>query len=183
MASAKRDHLIDTALDLFYQGGFHAVGIDRVIAQAGIARMTLYNHFKSKDELILATLQRRDEKFLSWFVAAIERLSSPAENQLLTVFDVLDEWFAAEGYAGCMFINAAAEYSDPKNPINVATRKHKQLVLEHVQEIARGSGVVDPDDVADGIVLLMEGAITTSFVCGDRHAAIKAKRAARKLIG
>ena len=72
MALSRRDHLVETALALFMRDGFHATGIDRILSHAGVAKMTLYNHFKSKEELILAALRLRDERFLVWFPAAVE---------------------------------------------------------------------------------------------------------------
>jgi len=103
MASGKRDHLVDTALELFYKDGLHATGVDKILEEAGVARMTLYNHFKSKDELILATLRRRDEKFRNWFMRAVERLGKTPRGRLLAIFDALEEWFSGKDYCGCMY--------------------------------------------------------------------------------
>ena len=89
MAVSRRDHLVDTALEMFCRDGFHATGIDKILAHAGVAKMTLYNHFRSKDELILAALRRRDEKFRNWFMRAVERLGKTPRNRLLAIFDAL----------------------------------------------------------------------------------------------
>ncbi|MBT3305589.1 MAG: TetR/AcrR family transcriptional regulator [Alphaproteobacteria bacterium] len=182
MASAKREHLVDTALDLFYQGGFHATGVDEIIEKAGVARMTLYNHFKSKDELILATLRKRDKKFRNWFMRTVERLGKAPEGRLLAIFDTLEEWFTGKEYSGCMFINASAEFANPKDPIKMAASEHKNLVLKYVSELAMAAGALRPGELADGIMLLMEGAIVMSYVTGDKKAAARGKKAAKILI-
>ncbi len=185
MASPKRDHLVDTALDLFCREGFHATGIDRILDEAGVARMTLYNHFKSKDELILATLRLRDERFRDWFVDAVERAATAPRERLIAIFDALGEWFAEENFSGCMFINASAEFAPPDDPIHAAAAEHKLLMRGYIrdQAMAAGlSGAAEADSLADGLMLLAEGAIVMAYVVGDGDAAAKAKAAAAVLL-
>ena len=182
MASGKRDHLIDTALELFYRDGFHATGIDRILETAGVARMTLYNHFKSKDELIVAVLRRRDEKFRNWFMRRVENQSSRPEDRLLAIYDALEEWFAGKEFCGCMFINAAAEFGDPDNPAHKVAAEHKQLMRRYLGEVASETGVSDAASLADELMLLMEGAIVMAYVAEDSHAARRARKGAQKLI-
>ena len=182
MASGKRDHLVDTALDLFNQDGFHATGVDKILKQAGVARMTLYNHFKSKDELILAVLRRRDEKFRNWFMRTVERLGKTPRDRLLAIFDVLEEWFSGKDYSGCMFINASADFARPDDPIHMAAGEHKNLILNYVRELTKSAGAAEPGALAHGLMLLMEGAIVMSYVANDRNAAANAKKAAEALI-
>ncbi len=182
MASGKRDQLIDTALDLFCQNGFHATGIDKILEKAGVARMTLYNHFKSKDELILATLRRRDEKFRNWFMRSVERRAASPQERLLAVYDTLQDWFSDAAFSGCMFINASAEFGAPDDPIHLASAEHKVLVLKYLRELATAIGVRHPDELADELMLLMEGAIVMCYVAGDPGAASRARSAAEKLI-
>ena len=97
MATSRREHLVDTALELFYQDGFHATGIDKILAKAGVAKMTMYKHFKSKDELILAVLRRRDELFRNWFMREVERRAQTPSERLLALFDVYDDWLHDDG--------------------------------------------------------------------------------------
>jgi AcrR family transcriptional regulator len=174
--------LVDTAFKLFYQHGYHATGIDKILAESGVAKMTLYNHFKSKDELILAVLRRRDETFRNGFMRAVERRASDSAERLLTLFDVLGEWLKGADYSGCAFINAAAEYSDPGDPIHAASAEHKRLVLSYVRELAAAAGVEKSDELGDQLSLLIEGAIVTAQVTGDTDAAHKARRAAEVLV-
>ena len=182
MASSKRDHLIDTALDLFCRNGFHATGIDKILAKSGVAKMTLYNHFKSKDELILAALRRRDEKFRNGFMRAVERLGKTPRDRLLAIFDALAEAGAENDYSGCVFINASAEYARYDDPIHMVAREHKNLVLKFLRKLTVAAGATEPEELADGLMLLMEGAIVMSFVAGDGNAAAHAKTAAEALI-
>ena len=136
MASTRRDHLVDTASRLFQRHGYHATGIDRILAEAGVAKMTLYNHFKSKDELILAALRRRDEQFRNAFMRNVERRAKDPRARLLACFDVLAEWFAESGFSGCSFINAAGEFAAPDDPIHAACGENKRLSLAYVRGLA-----------------------------------------------
>lgn len=182
MASGKRDHLVETALDLFYNAGFHATGIDKILETAGVARMTLYNHFKSKDELIVAVLRRRDEKFRNWFMRTVERLASKPQDRLLAIFVAMEEWFSSDGFSGCMFINASAEFADADDPIHMVAAEHKHLVLRYLRDLAVETGVAEPGELANELMLLMEGSIVMAYVAGDRQAAARAGRAAEKLL-
>ncbi len=182
MAASKREQLVETALELFCSGGFHATGIDRILAESGVAKMTLYNHFKSKDELILAALRLRDERFRNWFMRDVERRTRDPRGRLLACFDALAEWFARPDFSGCTFINAAAEFGQSGNPIHGACAEHKRLVAAYVRDLVEAAGATEPQDLADGLVLLMEGAIVMTHVADDAEAAAKAKRAAEVLI-
>ena len=182
MASGKRDHLIDTALELFCQDGFHATGVDKIIETAGVARMTMYNHFKSKDELILATLRRRDEKFRNGFMRAVERLGRTPKDRLLAIFDALEEWFREDNFSGCMLINAPAEFSGTDDPIHMASAEHKILMRQYFKKLTTEANTDAPDELADELMLLAEGAIVMAYVAGDANAAARAKATAGKLI-
>jgi AcrR family transcriptional regulator len=182
MASGKRDHLVETALDLFYKAGFHATGIDKILETAGVARMTLYNHFKSKDELIVAALRRRDEKFRYWFMRAVERFANKPQDRLLAIFDALEEWFTGDEFSGCMFINASAEFADAEDPIHMVAAEHKHFILRYLQDLAAETGVAEPEELANELMLLMEGSIVMAYVAGDQQTAARARRAAQKLL-
>ncbi len=183
--STKRDQLVENALKLFEQEGFHATGIDRVLEVAGVAKMTLYKHFKSKDELILAALRLRDERWRNSFMRSIEKKAKTPRGRLLALFDFLAEWFADCKFAGCMFINASAEYADHDNPIHAAAAEHKRLVEKYVCELAAQAHAPDPAALAAQLCILMEGAIVLTQVCPSENrgcAAAVAKQAAEVLI-
>jgi AcrR family transcriptional regulator len=165
-ASTPRDLLVETALRLFRDRGFRATGIDLILAESGVAKKTLYRHFGSKDDLIVAALVRRDELWREWFRGAIKaRGRSPAER-LLAIFEALEEWFARSDFHGCMFINAAAEFPAHEDAIHAEAARHKRLVREIVRDLAEDAGAKDAGALADTLCLLMEGAIVTAQVEG-----------------
>ncbi len=182
MASSRRDHLVDTALELFGRDGFHATGIDRILAESGVAKMTLYKHFKSKDELILAALRLRDERWRNWFMRAVEGRAKEPRARLLAVFDALGEWFADKDFTGCMFINASAEFADHGNPIHGAAAENKRLVMGYLRDVAAAAGAGDPEALAYELALLAEGAIVLAHVAGQTDAAGRARKAAETLV-
>ena len=180
----KRDELIDTALRLFYQFGIHAIGINEILAQSGIAKKTLYHHFSSKDELILACVIERDRRFMNWFTSSCQNQTSITQF-IEQVFTALDDWINGRVkdlgcFSGCFFINAAAEYSDQENPIYQQCMQHKNSVREFFNQ--RLSSITeDKKQVAlmqDTLLLLKEGVINCAFVMDDKQAAIKAKKIA-----
>ena len=182
MSSSKRDQLINTALELFSRDGFHATGIDKILSVSGVAKMTLYNHFKSKDELILAVLRRRDETFRNWFMRSVEASAESPRDQLLAVFDVLEQWIRQEDFCGCTFINATAEFGERGDAIQGSCAEHKRLILDYIEKLAAAAGAHDPKELAFALNLLAEGAIVTAQVAGIMDAATRAKRSAALLI-
>ncbi len=182
MASSKRDQLIDTALRLFYENGFHATGIDKVLAESGCAKMTLYKHFKSKDELILAVIRRMDETMRNDFMREIERLAKSPRDRLVALFDVMEGWFRAPEFKGCLFMHASGEFPDADNPVLNACAEHQRLIHNYIREQAVAAGAADPGALADELILLVEGSATRSHVMHDPTIAQVAKRAAIKLI-
>lgn len=182
MASAKRDHLVETALKLFGAHGFHATGIDRILAESGVAKMTLYNHFRSKDELILAVLRRRDERFRNWFMRAVEGRAKSPRARLTAIFDVLETWFSEREFHGCLFINATAEFCTESETIRASCEEHKGLMRGYLRKLAAAAGARDPQALAEGINLLIEGAIVTAQCTGNAKPAKQARRAAAILI-
>ncbi len=182
MAESRRDRLIDTALDLFNRNGYHATGIDRILAESGVAKMTLYNHFGSKDALIQAALARRDERWRKWFRDAVARRAETPRGRLLAVFDALEEWFARPDFHGCMFIRAAGEYAELDDPIHAGAAEHQRLVLGDLRDLAAAAGVPRPARLAREIMLLALGAMIATQVNGPIGAGQTAKKAAAILI-
>jgi AcrR family transcriptional regulator len=142
MAKQPREHLVSVALKLFHQYGFHATGIDKILAESGVAKNTLYRHFKSKDELILASLRKQDEEFRNWLMREVESHNNAVER-LLAVFDVYEEWSRTPAFFGCMFINASAEFSDADSPIHAFCKEHKRLVTRYIQDLANTANILD----------------------------------------
>lgn len=182
MTSSKREQLVETALKLFSSEGFHATGIDRILAESGVAKMTLYNHFKSKDELILAALRLRDERFRNSFMQDVERKTSDPTERLLIMFDVLADWCGSKGFTGCTFINASAEFAGRDNPIHQAAAEHKRLMLNYIRQLAAAAEIENPDELAEQLCLLMNGAVVSVQVTGDCNITKRARNAAKILI-
>jgi len=184
---SRREHLVEVALRLFYTQGFHATGIDKILAESGVAKMTLYKHFRSKDELILAALRRRDEIFRNWLMGAIEQASSDPRERLLAMFDALDDWFHgralnALGFHGCAFIKAASEFDEQDHPAHRACAEHKRMIVDYLAGLARAAGAAEPEVLAEQLALLKEGAIITAQLRGLLNAAQQVKPIARTMI-
>lgn len=178
----KREHLIKVATKLFNRLGYHAAGIDRVIEEAGIAKTTLYRHFGSKEELIVAVLRRIDERFRDAMRLVVEKSAYEPRQRLLATFDYLESWFKDESFYGCPFMSAAGEYSDRLSPVFQETVLHKRLVVAYFEELARAADLDEPRRLAEQINLLHEGAIAVAHITADPAAARKAKAIAAQLI-
>lgn len=178
----KRDHLVAVAAALFNKHGYHAVGIDQVIAEAGIAKTTLYRHFPSKDDLIVAALRRIDEQFLADMRRTVDAAGGGPADRLLATFDFLAAWFRRKTFHGCPFLGAAGEYADRANPVFQETVVHKRLMVAYFEELARAAGLEDPRGVAEQIHLLHEGATAVAQISGDPAAADRARAVAARLI-
>lgn len=182
MPPTARDRLIDAALELFQREGFHATGIERILSEAGVARMTLYNHFHSKEELILAAVRRADERFRRWFKQEVRRRAKTPRERLLAIFDVQGEWHRSPRFHGCVFSGAASEYTDQEHPVHAACAEHKRLMLHWVRSLAEEAGAKDPQETAGTLCLLMDGATCRAATCGDADAAAFAKEVAESLL-
>lgn len=182
LAPTARERLIDTAIALFNRYGFHATGVDRIVAAAKVAKKTLYAHFPSKEELILAALSRKEAAFADKFIPMVQAASDDPKQRLLTLFEMAKSWFSDPDFYGCIFVNAAVEYSEPGHPINACARRFKTLLRGFAREQAQLGGAADPDLLADQIALLFEGATTVAQVSARPDAATTAKQIAETLI-
>lgn len=177
-----RERVLTAAYELFSRRGIRAVGTDEVIARASVARATLYRHFATKNDLVLAVLERREEL---WTHGLIEeqsrRRGTGPEEQLLAIFDVMHDWFQLrDGYEGCSFINVLLEFG-PDHPAGRACITHIDRVRDIVRRRAIAAGLTDVEDFASSWHILMKGAIVLAAI-GDLDAALRARRMARALI-
>ena len=174
----RKQHLIETALTLFNEKGYHATGIDLILAESKVSKATLYKHFRSKDELILAALALQHERVLIMIKDKITHTTEEGSSRVLAIFDALHIWFNSNTFYGCNFINASAEYSDMKDPIHAYAVEHKQAIVDFIRT------ELEPEDKskADQIDLLMEGAIVMAHTRGIKNSALMAKEMARSLI-
>lgn len=164
MRPSKRDELVQKALETFYKNGFHATGMDRLVAETVISKTSMYNHFRTKDDLILAVLRLRDENFRNWLYRRIEVLAKTPREQLIAVFDALGEWIDEPDFRSCMFIKASSEYQDVDHPIHRKSAEHKRMLLMHMTELAKEAGMRDPQSLARQLMILKEGAIVTAHL-------------------
>ena len=182
MRPNKRDELVRKALQVFYREGFHATGMDKLVVETGVSKTSMYKHFRTKEELILAALRLRDENFRNWFLRRIEELADTPAEQLIASFDALKEWFEEESFRGCMFIKAGAEYQDKDHPIHVQAAEHKRVLLEYFTELAHKAGARNPEKLGCQLLLLKEGAIVTAVLLKSCDPAQDAKEAAQVLL-
>jgi AcrR family transcriptional regulator len=172
-----RDRIVRAAYDLFTQHGVQAIGIERVITEAGISKTTLYRHFKSKDDLVLAVLDLRQRLWTEdWLIAETRRRGATPSEQLLAVFDVFGDWFRRDDYEGCFFVNTLLE--SHRDPLAAASVAKLQNVRAYVAGLAEAAGSPDPEALAGDWQLLMLGAIVAA-ARGQTDAAARARILAR----
>ncbi|MEL6380993.1 MAG: TetR/AcrR family transcriptional regulator [Cyanobacteria bacterium J06626_18] len=177
-----RDRILAAASDLFYREGVQNVGIDRIIAESGVAKMSLYNHFKSKDALIAAWLQQRDDSWLTWFVERVEVLATDPNERLLVVFDVLKEWFEQPDFRGCAFINSTVELVDPNHPAYQVALKHQQAISDYLLSLVKAAELGNPEELAQQLLVVVEGAIIVAMMQHNSESASNAQQVASVLI-
>lgn len=185
MAAPVRERLIDAALALFNERGYRAAGIEAILDRAGVAKMTLYNHFKNKEELIVEALRERDDQWLAWFAGEVERHARVHEvpgAKLLAVFDVLEGWFNDRDFNGCGFIRASGEYPNPADPVHAVALDHKRRVEQAFEGWAREAGAADPAALARAMFVIVSGAITAAQMMHSPSPAHDAKSVARCLL-
>jgi AcrR family transcriptional regulator len=181
VGSTARDRILDAAYDLFSRRGIRDVGVDEVIERAGIAKATLYRHFRSKNELVIAFLELREQRWTrDWVEAQSRRRGDTAEEQLLAIFDCFDEWFHREDFEACSFINVLLEMG-VQHPAGRASVEHLGNIRSLVCRRAEEAGLRDPESFARSWHILMKGSIVSAAE-GDTDAARRAKPMARLLI-
>ncbi len=176
----KRDLIVKEASRLFYERGT-GLGVDTLIDEIGVAKMTLYKHFPTKDDLIVACLRFVDARYRDRLHGGLAAGSSATER-VLGIFDSLRDWFATPSFRGCAFVNATVELADPQHPAHAAVLEHKISTREWVAELLAECGLTDPQFVARQIVQLMEGAITTALLEHDPTAADVARASAAQVL-
>jgi AcrR family transcriptional regulator len=177
-----RERILDTAYALFSKHGTRAVGVDRIITEAGTAKMTLYRNFASKDELIVAFLAAREERWTrGWLQAEVEQRATDPADRLLAIFDVFGEWFAQPDFEGCSFINVLLELPDPAEAGHGASVQHLANIRAFLTGLAVEAGISEPDAFARQWHILMKGSIVAAAE-GDLNAAKRAKAIAELLI-
>lgn len=178
---APKDKVFQAAARMFYQHGYRAIGVDTLAAESGIGKMTLYRHYPSKDDLIVAYLKDSDELFWNNFEQIIEDAST-AREKLLAFFQALQDYVTTPACYGCPFLNVATEYPETDYPGHQVALEHKQSVRVRFRQLAKEAGAKKPDVLADQLFLLMDGAYMASRMFGAENPAAHLAEAARILI-
>lgn len=160
--SAARERVLKTASRLFHREGIRAVGVDRIAAEADVGKMTLYRHFATKDELVVAVLEGRDGPARAALEAAMEHAGDDPRARLLAPFAMLEPWFASRGFRGCPFMNASLELREPTHPPHPAravARRHKAATRDVLAVAAGAADLADAEALADQLAVVFDGAI------------------------
>jgi AcrR family transcriptional regulator len=157
-----RERLLEVATELFYREGIRAIGIDTIIARSGVAKMSLYRNFPSKDDLVVAFLEYRDGIYWQWWDHVMAAHPDDAGRQIGDLFASLARRVSSPAYRGCPFINTSTEFPDPNHPARAICRANKRELRRRLQDLARRAGARDPASLADQLLLLMEGAYASA---------------------
>lgn len=178
-----REKLIQAGHEIFYREGFLAVGLDRLLNEVGCSKQTFYNHFESKDDLIVAVIDEHHRWWSSELQDRIQRAAGPdARSQILAMFDVMEEIMHDPEYHGCIFINAAVEFPQPHHPAHQSARKAKADGLVLLEGLAERAGAADPTALAQEIDMIIEGALITHQVAPECNVCAIARRATETLL-
>lgn len=177
-----RERILETARTLFYRRGVNNVGIDEIIAESGVAKATLYKHFASKDALILEYMRQGDARWTAWLRERVEALSPDPAGRLLAVFSAYEEWFRLPHFRGCLLTNVVTALPDPQHAAREVLAGHKRKVRAYLTDLAQQAGAAQPEQLADQMLLLLEGATAVARIEGDPAAAGRARTFAQTLL-
>ena len=169
--------LMAAAEVLFSENGFHATGIDRILAEAGAAKSSLYTVFSSKDELITAVLRLKSRKVLAWLAAEVERRAGGGDK-IDALFKAYGDWLEADDFHGCLFAKAALEFPDPAHPAHKAAASHTRKLLTFLRDITPGAHPAS----AEQVLLLLNGALAVAALTGAGRASADRAGEAAKLL-
>ena len=176
--ASARDKIMIAASHLFCNHGFAATGIDAILNRAGTAKATLYHHFRSKEDLIIAVLEAEGETWRTWFFGRLSEVEGPARTRILAVFDVLEEWFSDKAFYGCAFINAVAECDAANSAVHRAADLHKEHLLTWLKAQTMEMKIPDVVETARSLAVLIDGAIVAAQHTRDPSFAQTARRLA-----
>ncbi|MBA3747132.1 MAG: TetR/AcrR family transcriptional regulator [Solirubrobacterales bacterium] len=177
-----RERILDAAYDLFSRSGVRAVGVDTITAQADVAKMTLYRNFASKNELAVAFMALREDRWtVGWVQDEVLRRASAPAGRLLAIFEIFSEWFARDDFEGCAFVTSLLEFEDRSDPVRQACVTHLANIRAFVCELASEAGIEEPERFAAQWHILMKGSIVAAHE-GDSDAATKARELGELLL-
>lgn len=163
--SAKQ-RIVETALRLFYQHGIHTIGVDRIIAESQVAKMTFFNHFPTKKDLILEFLRVRDDRYMQWFETTLDSITKDKKKRLQACLKVIEIWFRDPQFRGCVFINTAAEVGPGENEEKILCVGHKKRLAEFIEAVASDAGYKQVKKLANQLVTVIDGATVRAQMDG-----------------
>jgi AcrR family transcriptional regulator len=177
-----RDRILNTARELIYREGARAVGIDRIIAESGVAKMSLYRWFPSKDDLIVAVLHEEERETWAIWDANIERFKGAPLKQLRAQFAALAQFIAASNFRGCAFLNTATAFADDQHPARVVAKQSKEELVRRMLVLTRAIGAKEPEVLADQLCLVIDGAFASGQAVGKGGPSMRIESTAEALI-
>ena len=177
-----RQRILDTASQLFYAEGVRAVGIDLVIDRAKVAKTSLYRHFRTKDDLVAAFLEREDQEFWQQWDAISARHAEDPARELDALMQWVGERVARPGYRGCPQLNVAAEFADPEHPARVISARHRLEQRRRLAVLCKRAGVRKPEVCASQLSLLVDGAFSSGALLLGENAGRVLRLAAKALL-
>jgi AcrR family transcriptional regulator len=176
------DRLIDAGKRLFCRQGIHATGVAEILKAARVSRKTLYEIFNSKEQLIQAVLERDGEEWRAWFSERILAQEGNPRERLLSIFDILEEWFSSAEFSGCPFINAVAEHDKLTLPMQQLALAHRQGISAILLDLVRQVEAPSPEALTEKLAILMDGATVTAMVSRDPGVTMYSREMARAII-
>ncbi|MBX9926459.1 MAG: TetR/AcrR family transcriptional regulator [Hyphomicrobiaceae bacterium] len=177
-----RERIVETAMRLFYRDGLRATGIDRLIAESGVAKMSFYRHFPSKADLVCAFLEERHKRWFRWFDAAVAEAAKNGGGHLVATTAALESWFGDAEFRGCAFINAATELADPASRERQIAAAHKRDLEARLVALAAADGCAYPAETGRLALIIVEGAIIRAQMTGSSAPARDARRMLAMLV-
>jgi len=176
-----REHILSTASDLFQARGINATGVDTIVAEADIAKMTLYKYFRTKEELVLAVLSLRSQEFYAWLTARLDKVGPEPSRKLDSLFDCIEEWLQNPECNGLPFLKASAEFPQQDSPINQLSAELAREFREYLTSLAREAGAKSAESLGQQLSMLIEGAILSEQL-NERSGAMGFAREAAQLL-
>lgn len=180
--SSARQRLLETASELFYREGIRSIGVDTIVERSGVGKATLYRHFPTKDDLIAAYIEKEDRAHLQWFDEIIAASDHSPKEQLLAWFEACDLRIQEPGFRGCPFLNAMAEIAETEHPAYQHAVQHERALRDRLAQLSRQAGARDPEQLADQLLLIVNGALASASLFGEASPAHQLKTIAAHLI-
>lgn len=177
-----RNRILEVASRLFEERGIHNSGVDTIIAEAGIAKATLYKHFSSKDTLINAFLRSKADAFYEWLRSGLKNQDLKPSEQLIEICDLLEQWILNPGFRGLPFHIATVEFPDPAHPVHQFSADLAKELQQYLTDIAADAGVQDPKALCQQLTMIFEGASLIERLSPGSGAAGRARNAAVILV-